>query len=52
MSYNLPMLFYLRLVLDEHTISIDNSNTGITTATWLVEMFQKVQMTYHEYDTI
>jgi hypothetical protein len=52
MSYNLPILDYLRKVLDEHTLPLEDPGSGVIEAGWLVEMVQKVEATYRRYGTI
>ena len=52
MSYSLPMLFYLQLVLDEHTIPLEDPNTGLIEAVWLLDMIRKVEAAYRDYGTI
>ena len=52
MRYNLPILIYLRIVLDEHTIPLATPGTGMVEAVWLIDMIHKVEATYREYGTI
>ena len=52
MSYNLPILLYLRAVLDEHTIPLEDPNSGYIEAVWLLEMIHKVEAAYREYGTL
>jgi hypothetical protein len=52
MSYNLPILLYLRVVLDEHTIPLADPGTGFIESVWLIAMIHKVEAAYREYGTI
>ena len=52
MSYNLPILVYLRIVLDEHTTPLANPGAGFIESTWLIAMIHKVEAAYREYGTI
>jgi len=52
MNYNLPILDYLREVLEEHIIPLEDPGTGLVTAEWLVTMIHKVEDVYREYGTI
>ncbi len=52
MSYNLPMLLYIRTVLYEHTIPLEDPNTGMIEAGWLIDMLHSVEATYREYETL
>lgn len=52
MSYNLPILLYLRIVLDEHTIPLADPRTGLVESVWLLNMIQKVEAAYREYGTL
>ncbi len=52
MGYNLPILIYLRAVLDEHTIPLEQPGTGLVKAVWLIDMIHKVEAAYREYGTL
>jgi len=52
MSCNLPILVYLRAVLDEHTIPLDPPGAGMIEAGWLIDMIHKVESTYRDYGTL
>ncbi len=52
MRYNLPILDYLRTVLDEHTLPLEDPGSGVIKARWLVEMVQTVEAVYKRYGTI
>ena len=52
MSYNLPILDYLREVLDEHTRPLEDPGAGIIEASWLVDMIHKVEAAYRAYGTL
>ena len=41
-----PILTYLRKVLDEHTLPLENSNAGLIEAEWLLDMIHKVEEGY------
>ena len=42
----LPMLIYLREILDEHTLPLEDTNAGLIEAVWLVHMINKVESVY------
>ena len=42
----LPMLSYLREVLDEHTLPLEDMNAGMVEATWLIYMIVNVEKVY------
>jgi len=42
----LPMLTYLREVLDEHTRPMDDMNAGMIEAIWLIRVIQTVEKVY------
>lgn len=42
----LPMLSYLREVLDEHTLPLEDMNAGMVEATWLIYMIVDVEKVY------
>ena len=46
MSERLPMLVYLREVLDEHTLPLDDMNAGMIEAVWLVYLINQVERVY------
>lgn len=50
MSPQFPMISYMRKVLDEHTIPVDEG--GLIEAIWLVKMISKVEETYRSHGTI
>ncbi len=52
MKYNLPILDYLREVLDEHTLPLEDYKAGIITAGWLVNMIHEVEGVYKDYGTL
>ncbi len=52
MSYNLPIILYLRMVLEEHTIPLKDPGTGMVEAVWLIDMIHKVEATYRDYGTL
>lgn len=43
---NLPIIAYLREVLDEHTLPLEDNNAGIIEARWLVDLIQRVEQDY------
>ena len=43
---NLPLLNYLREVLDEHTLPLEDSNAGIIEAHWLIDLIKNVELGY------
>jgi hypothetical protein len=51
MSERLPMLVYLREVLDEHTLPLEDMNAGMIEASWLVYLICKVERVYRLNDT-
>jgi hypothetical protein len=46
MSERLPMLVYLREILDEHTLPLDDMNAGMIEAVWLVYLINQVERVY------
>lgn len=42
----LPILAYLREVLDEHTLPLEQPGTGMIEARWLLEMIGEVERVY------
>jgi hypothetical protein len=46
MSTYSPILRYLREVLDEHTLPLEDLGTGLIEATWLLDMIHKVETIY------
>jgi hypothetical protein len=52
MSYNMPILDYLREVLDEHTQPLDDPRAGVIEAGWLVDMIHEVEVAYRAYGTL
>jgi hypothetical protein len=38
-----PMLKYLREVIDEHSIPLEDPNTVVIEAAWLIDMLAKVE---------
>jgi len=46
MSERLPMLVYLREILDEHTLPLDDMNAGMIEAVWLVYLINHVERVY------
>jgi hypothetical protein len=46
MSERLPMLVYLREVLDEHTLPLEDMNAGMIEAVWLIYMINTVETVY------
>lgn len=46
MSGRLPMLVYLREILDEHTLPLDDMNAGMIEAVWLVYLINQVERVY------
>jgi len=43
---NLPLLNYLREVLDEHTLPLEDGNAGIIEAYWLIDLIKNVELGY------
>ena len=41
-----PLLTYLREVLDEHTLPLENSEAGLVEALWLLHMVGVVEEEY------
>lgn len=41
-----PMISFLREVLDEHTLPLEDNNVGLIEAKWLVDLIQKVEQGY------
>jgi len=41
-----PVLNYLREVLDEHTLPLENSNAGLVEAEWLLQMIHRIEEGY------
>lgn len=41
-----PLLEYMRRVLDEHTIPLEDLGTGIVEAVWLIRMINKTEEVY------
>jgi hypothetical protein len=41
-----PMLKYMRKVLDEHTIPLEDMNAGLIEAVWLLLMIDKTEKVY------
>lgn len=52
MGYNLPMLLYIRTVLDEHTIPLEGPGVELIEAVWLIDMLHKVEAAYRQYGTL
>ncbi len=52
MRYNLPILDYLRKILDEHILPLEDPGSGVVEAPWLVDMIQEVEAIYRRYGTI
>ena len=42
----LPMLGYLREVLDEHTLPLEGSNASLVEAMWLIDMIEELEAGY------
>jgi len=49
MYNNLPILRYLREVLEEHIIILEDLKTGLVKAPWLVDMIREVEVTYKRH---
>ena len=49
---NTPLLTYLREVLDQHTIPIEDMAARLITAGWLLMMLSETETTYRRYGTI
>lgn len=47
----LPMLAYLREVLDEHTLPLEDMNAGMVEATWLIYLIVDVEKVYRSNGT-
>ena len=43
-----PMMSYLREVLDEHTIPLEDPGTGIIEAVWLAKMLHETDAVYRQ----
>lgn len=41
-----PVLTYLREVLDEHTLPLEDSNAGLIEANWLLDMINLLEEGY------
>lgn len=41
-----PILDYMREVLDEHTLPLEDKSAGLIEATWLVDMIHKTEKRY------
>lgn len=41
-----PLLQYLREVLDEHTLPLEDTNAGLIEATWLLDLIGCVEEGY------
>lgn len=48
MSFQSPMLKYLREILDEHTILIEGMQGGVIEAIWLVVLIHNVEEVYRK----
>ena len=46
MSERLPMLVYLREILDEHTLPLEDMNAGMIEAVWLIYLINQVESVY------
>ncbi len=46
MAFKSPMLKYMREVLDEHTLPLEDNNSGMIEAVWLVEMIHHLEAEY------
>jgi len=46
MSERLPMLVYLREILDEHTLPLEDMNAGMIEAVWLIYLIRDVETVY------
>ena len=47
-----PMIFYLRQVLDEHTIILSDKTTGLVEAEWLVDLIHRLEEYYKKNGTL
>ncbi len=46
MSERPPMLVYLREVLEEHTLPLEDMNAGMIEAVWLIYLINQVEGVY------
>ena len=44
-----PMIAYMREVLDDHTLPLEDMNAGIVEAVWLIKMIHKVEEVYRKH---
>lgn len=46
-----PMLKYMREVLDEHTLPLEDMNAGMIEAIWLIHMINTAEKVYKSNDS-
>ena len=52
MDYQMPpMIAYIRQVLDEHTLPLDDKGTGLVEAGWLIDMVHTAEEHYRKNDS-
>ncbi len=47
-----PILIYMHKVLEEHTLPLEDMNTGMIEALWLILMIKEVEDKYRKNGTI
>lgn len=51
-NHSTPLIRYMREVLEDHTLPLEDLGAGLIEAVWLIHMINKVEKLYRENGTI